>query len=71
MPAAHLAYAGESDAALHLLREAVTGGYCAYPGIDSDPMLESIRPSTAFAEIHSLSKQCRERFVAAKNPPVH
>ena len=69
--AAHLAYAGDSSAALRLLREAVVGGYCSYPAIDSDPMLSSIRTSAAFAEIRSLAKECRERFVAAADPAVH
>ena len=67
----HLAYAGDSRTALRLLREAVTGGYCSYPAIDSDPMLASIRSSADFAEVRSLAKECRARFAAAANPAVH
>ena len=63
--AAHLAYAGDSLTALRLLREAVVGGYCSYPALDSDPMLASIRTNADFAEIRSLAKVCRERFEAA------
>lgn len=66
--AAHLAYIGETEAALNLLRAAVAGGYCSYPAIDSDPLLAPLRPSANFAEIRSLAKECRERFVRAANP---
>ena len=62
--AAHLAYSGNRGAALHLLRAAVVGGYCAYPGIDSDPLLEPIRSDPEFAEIRSLARECRGRFAA-------
>ena len=69
--AAHLAYIGETEAALSLLRAAVAGGYCSYPAIDLDPMLASIRTSADFAAIRSMAKECRDRFVAAANPAAH
>jgi TolB-like protein/predicted Ser/Thr protein kinase len=68
--AAHLAYIGETEAALNLLRAAVAGGYCSYPAVDSDPLLAPLRPSANFAEIRSLAKECRERFVRAANPSL-
>jgi hypothetical protein len=66
--AAHLAYIGESRAALRLLRAAVEGGYCAYPAVDSDPLLAPLRQSPEFAAIRSLARTCRETFVRAANP---
>ncbi len=69
--AAHLAYAGQADAALNLLRQAVAGGYCSYPAIDSDPMLASIRPVAEFARIRAMAKHCKENFVSAANLTPH
>jgi TolB-like protein/predicted Ser/Thr protein kinase/tetratricopeptide (TPR) repeat protein len=64
--AAHLAYAGQPEAALRMLRAAITGGYCAYPAIESDPMLAGIRSNAAFEELSALARQCREQFMAAR-----
>jgi tetratricopeptide (TPR) repeat protein len=62
--AAHLAYAGQTDAALRLLRAAIAAGYCAYPGIESDPMLAATRSNAGFEELRALARQCREQFLA-------
>jgi hypothetical protein len=65
--AAHLAYAGQPEAALQMLRAAITGGYCAYPGIESDPLLAGIRSNAGFEEVRALARQCREQFLAERN----
>jgi len=64
--AAHLAYAGQPEAALRMLRAAITAGYCAYPGIESDPLLAGIRSNAGFEEVRALARQCREQFLAAR-----
>jgi serine/threonine protein kinase len=64
--AAHLAYAGQPEAALHMLRAAITAGYCAYPGIESDPLLAGIRSKADFEGVRALARQCREQFMAAR-----
>lgn len=65
--AAHLAYAGQTDASLQMLRSAITAGYCAYPGIESDPMFAGIRPNAAFVELRTLARACRDQFMAARS----
>jgi hypothetical protein len=64
----NLAYAGESEAALRLLREAVERGYCLYPAMDSNPMLSSLRLDSrhaeAYAQVRAAGKACHERFLA-------
>ncbi len=65
--AAHLAYAEQPEAALQMLRAAITAGYCAYPGIESDPMLQAIRSNAGFAELRALASECREQFMAARD----
>ena len=63
--AAHLAYAGEPDVALPLLKQAVDGGYCSYPAMDSDPLLARARSRPGFQEIRSAGMACRDAFLAA------
>ncbi len=64
--AAHLAYAGQPETALHMLRAAIAAGYCAYPGIESDPLLAGIRSNPDFEGVRALARQCREQFMAAR-----
>jgi serine/threonine protein kinase len=61
--AAHLAYIGQTDAALPLLKLAVERGYCAYPAIDSDPLFTAIRERPEFAEIRSNAVACQNTFL--------
>jgi tetratricopeptide (TPR) repeat protein len=62
--AAHLAYAGEPDAALPLLKQAVDGGYCSYPAMDSDSFLARARSRPEFQEIRSAGMACRDAFLS-------
>jgi hypothetical protein len=62
--AAHLAYAGETDAALPLLKQAVVHGYCSYPGVDLDPMFASLREKSGFAEVRAAGIACQNKFRA-------
>ncbi len=64
--AAHLAYCGQSEAALRILKETIQGGYCSYPAIDSDPLFASLRGKREFAEIRSAAIACRNDFVAQR-----
>ena len=63
LSATHLAYVGETGAALAMLKRAVEENYCSYPGMDSDPLLVGIRSKPAFAEIREAGKQCHEKFL--------
>ena len=63
LSATHLAYAGQPEAALAMLKQAVEEGYCSYPGMDSDPLLAGMRSKPVFAEIRLMGKQCREKFL--------
>jgi tetratricopeptide (TPR) repeat protein len=53
----------QDAAALRMLRRAVEGGYCAYPILDSDPLLVHLRPTREFAEIRRLAAECQARFL--------
>jgi serine/threonine protein kinase len=61
------AFCGKNKAALGLLRQAVEGGYCSYPAIDSDPLLAPLRHTAEFQEIHSSAIDCQKRFLVYRN----
>ena len=67
--AAHLAYCGQTSAALAMLRVAVGGRYCSYPAIDSDPYFASLRSLPGFAAIRSEAIACHEDFLARRDQP--
>jgi TolB-like protein/tetratricopeptide (TPR) repeat protein len=62
--AAHLAYCGQSRAALEMLKEAIQGKYCSFPAIDSDPYFTGLRSHAAFAEVRSAAMSCQREFLA-------
>jgi len=63
LAAANLAYCGQTDAALRLLKQAVAGNYCSYPAMDIDPLLDKVRARPEFAEIRSAGLACQQTFV--------
>jgi DNA-binding winged helix-turn-helix (wHTH) protein/serine/threonine protein kinase len=65
----HLAYCGQTGAALHLLTRAVAGNYCSYPAMDLDPFFASVRRKPEFAEIRAAGIACQQRFLAERQHP--
>ena len=61
------AFCGKNKAALGLLRQAVEGGYCSYPAIDSDPLLASLRQTAEFQGIRPAAIDCQKKFLAYRN----
>ena len=55
---------GLPDPGLRLLRRAVEQNYCAYPTMDRDPLLASVRGTPEFVEIRKMGIACQQRFVA-------
>ena len=62
--ATDLADCGYPDLALRLLRKAVQQNYCAYPTMEKDPMLASVRGTAEFGEIRKAGIECQKRFLA-------
>jgi serine/threonine protein kinase len=62
--ASRIAFCGERETALQMLRKAVEENYCGYPAMDRDPFFESIRKTPAFAEIRRAGIACQQRFLA-------
>ncbi|MFZ0293781.1 MAG: protein kinase [Candidatus Sulfotelmatobacter sp.] len=55
-----MAYCGQKDAALRLLKAAVQQNYCAYSALLEDPLLKSLRKETAFDEVLTAASTCQE-----------
>jgi hypothetical protein len=65
------AFCGQKDIALRLLKSAITGHYCAYNAMQTDPMLAPLRSSPEFAQLLSAAKQCRDDFLAGRSRAAH
>jgi eukaryotic-like serine/threonine-protein kinase len=65
--AGEMAYVGQKDVALRLLRSAVQGNYCQVYGLDHDPLFASLRGDPQFASIRAAAVECQKRFLAHRN----
>ena len=57
-----MAYCGQKEAALRLLKAAVQQNYCAYSALLGDPLLKELRKETAFNEVLTAASACQESF---------
>jgi eukaryotic-like serine/threonine-protein kinase len=54
-----MAYCGQSEPALRLLKAAVQQNYCAYSALLDDPLLKNLRKETAFNEVLTAASNCQ------------
>jgi serine/threonine protein kinase/TolB-like protein len=54
-----MAYCGQKDPALRLLKAAVQQNYCAYAALLDDPLLKDLRKETAFNEVLTAGNACQ------------
>jgi TolB-like protein len=62
--AAMLAYAGQADRAMRVLKAAVGKNYCATPLLESDPLLAPLRTRPDFQALRNLAATCQRNFLA-------
>jgi len=55
-----LAYCGQKEPALRLLKAAVQQNYCAYSALLGDPLLKDLRKDTAFNQVLTAASTCQE-----------
>jgi eukaryotic-like serine/threonine-protein kinase len=55
-----MAYCGQKEAALRLLKAAVQQNYCSYSALLGDPLLKDLRKETAFNEVLTAGSNCQE-----------
>jgi hypothetical protein len=56
---------------LKLLKTAIDGRYCAYQGMQKDPMLASLRGTPEFTQLLTAAKQCQDSFLAERAQISH
>jgi hypothetical protein len=61
--AGHLAYAGQTDAALRFLGIAIERNYCSWPAMDRDPFFNGVRTNTRFQKLREAGMACHADFV--------
>ncbi len=49
-----------------LLKSAIEGGYCAYDGVQLDPILTTFRKSPEYPAVLAQAKECQSRFLAER-----
>jgi len=54
-----MAYCGQKEPALRLLKAAVQQNYCAYTALLDDPLLKGLRKETAFDEVLTAASNCQ------------
>jgi len=69
--ASDMAFCGEKDAALRLLKSSIDGKYCAYQALQKDPLLAPLRGTPEFAQLLSAAKQCQDNFLAERTQVPH
>ena len=55
-----MAYCGQTEPALRLLKAAVQQNYCAYSALLDDPLLKNLRKETAFDEVLTAASSCQK-----------
>ena len=64
LDAAVMSFCGVQDKSLMLLRQAIRGGFCAYPHLETDPLLANIRKRPEYPELLAEARNCRAQFEA-------
>jgi serine/threonine protein kinase len=55
-----MAYCGQKEPALRLLKAAVQQNYCAYSALLEDPLLKELRKDTAFNQVLTAASACQD-----------
>jgi hypothetical protein len=61
-----LAFCGQQQAAVRLIKSAIDGRYCAYQALQEDRLLTSIRNMPEYAQLLSAAKKCQDELLAAR-----
>ena len=64
MFAGHLAYCGQTAAALRMLKIAIDRHYCSFPTVDKDPFFDKIRTNPQFQKLRLVGQSCHNDFMA-------
>jgi tetratricopeptide (TPR) repeat protein len=62
-----LAASGKIPEARQMLREAVQRNFCAYPAMDTDPLLAPLRADPSFQQLREEAIACQQRFLRERS----
>jgi serine/threonine protein kinase len=62
-----IAFCGDRESALQILRKGVEQNFCSSPAMDHDPRFDSIRKTPEFAAIRQAGIDCQKRFLAHRD----
>jgi DNA-binding winged helix-turn-helix (wHTH) protein/TolB-like protein len=65
--AGHLAYCGQDQAALQMLKIAIERNYCSYPAMDKDPFFDGLRANPQFQKLRLAGMVCHNDFVSDRD----
>ena len=65
--AGHLAFCGQTRAALQMLKLAIDHHYCSFPAVDKDPFFDGLRTNTEFLKLRQAGIACHNGFVANRD----
>jgi hypothetical protein len=66
-----LAFCGQKDASVRLLKSAIDGQYCAYQGLQKDHLVVSLRGTPQYEQLLAAAKKCQDDFLAERDRPSH
>ena len=61
-----LAFAGEDQAALRMIRSAIEGNYCSYSALRNDPLLATLRAKPDYKGLLEAARSCQEPILAQR-----
>jgi hypothetical protein len=64
--AGDMAFCGNKELALRLLKTVVESPYCAYTALQKDDLLASLRGTPEFEQLLAPAKQCSDNFNAER-----
>ena len=69
--ASDMAFCGQRDLAVRLLRSSIEGRYCSYQALQKDPLLVSLRGSAEYGSLLAAAKRCQDDFLAERTQASH
>jgi len=69
--ATNMAFCGEKDIALRILKSSIEGHYCIYTALQKDALLASLHRTPEFAQLLSAAKKCQDSFLAERDQLTH
>ena len=65
--ASDVLFCGQKEIAMKMLKHSVDGGFCAYAGLQNDPLWKPLRGTAEWNDLLAEAKSCRDRFMAERD----